>query len=87
MVDRKAVGSGAAPAIRLAEMRAWENEGGALDTFAGALPDGITSRIVREYCVGPYRYTDLAQALAERGPPSWAAQLGERLLVCYTLCR
>ncbi|KPQ32170.1 MAG: hypothetical protein HLUCCX21_02665 [Porphyrobacter sp. HL-46] len=66
MVDRKAVGSGAAPAIRLAEMRAWENEGGALDTFAGALPDGITSRIVREYCVGPYRYTDLAQALAER---------------------
>jgi hypothetical protein len=36
------------------------------DPYAKALPDGITSRLVREYLVGPYRYTDLAQAIAER---------------------
>lgn len=42
------------------------NEGGALSTFAGALPVGITTRMVREYCVGRYCYSDLALAIAER---------------------
>lgn len=44
----------------------WENEGGAPDVFANALPEGITSRVVREYFVGSYRYTDLDLAIAER---------------------
>lgn len=49
----------------------WDNEGGASDLdpsdpFANALPTGITTRVVREYFVGPYRYTDLNQAIAER---------------------
>lgn len=42
------------------------NEGDAADAFANALPEGITSRLVREYLVGSYRYTDLALAIAER---------------------
>lgn len=52
----------------------WDNEGGALDAdaahaldpFANALPQGITTRLVREYMVGPYCYSDLALAIAER---------------------
>ncbi len=36
------------------------------DAYGNALPEGITSRLVREYTVGPYRYTDLEQAIAER---------------------
>jgi len=44
----------------------WDNEGGAVDPYANALPDGITTRTLREYVVGPYRYTDLKQAIAER---------------------
>lgn len=56
-------------------LASWDNEGGAVNPadpadpagpYAKALPDGITSRLVREYFVGPYRYTDLAQAIAER---------------------
>lgn len=35
------------------------------DPYGNALPEGITSRIIREYMVGPYRYTDLAQATAQ----------------------
>lgn len=53
------------PAVRPA-VRSWENEGGALSTFAGALPVGITTRMVRQYCVGRYCYSDLALAIAER---------------------
>lgn len=36
------------------------------DAYRNALPEGITTRLVREYMVGPYRYTELAQAIAER---------------------
>ena len=43
-----------------------KSEEGAQDAYGNALPDGITTRLVREYMVGPYRYTDLAQAIAER---------------------
>jgi hypothetical protein len=35
------------------------------DTNVATLPDGITSHLIREYKVGPYRYTDLDQAIAE----------------------
>lgn len=41
-------------------------EGQAQDPYGNALPEGITTRLVREYRVGPYRYTDLDQAIAER---------------------
>ncbi len=41
----------------------WENEGGAVRPSAGALPDGITSDLAREYRVGSYRFTDLAHAI------------------------
>lgn len=53
-------------------LASWTNEGGALDPansadpYANALPEGISTRMVREYMVGPYRYTDLTQAIAER---------------------
>jgi len=46
----------------------WEGEGGALDPPQipdVSLPDGITTRVVREYRVGPYVYHDLDLALAE----------------------
>jgi len=44
----------------------WEDEGGALDPpqFA-ALPEGMTSKTVRQYHVGPYVYQDLDLAMAE----------------------
>lgn len=38
----------------------------ATDPFTNALPIGITTRLVREYRVGPYCYADLAHAIAER---------------------
>ena len=45
----------------------WENDGGAqAPSFGDQLPEGITSRTITEYLVGPYRYTDLAHAIAER---------------------
>lgn len=44
----------------------WNDEGGAQDVHGIALPAGITTRVVREYLVGSYRYTDLALAIAER---------------------
>jgi hypothetical protein len=52
----------------------WDNEGGAPDTeaaqahdpYANALLEGITMRLVREYMVGPYCYSDLTLAIAER---------------------
>ncbi len=43
----------------------WENEGGSLLHDDAALPDGITSHVVYEFRVGPYRYTDLDHARAE----------------------
>lgn len=43
-----------------------DDDGGVPDMQGDALPAGITSRLVLEYSVGPYRYTDLAQAIAER---------------------
>jgi hypothetical protein len=44
----------------------WEDEGGALDPpqFA-ALPEGMTSKTVRQYHVGPYVYQDIDLAMAE----------------------
>lgn len=49
-------------------MKAWEDEGGALDPPdlpEAALPFGVAERSVPEYHVGPYRYQDLGLALAE----------------------
>ncbi len=43
----------------------WEGEGGALDQPEAPLPDGVTVKLVREYHVGPFVYTDLGLALAE----------------------
>ncbi|MGI8944199.1 MAG: hypothetical protein ACR2FJ_08240 [Qipengyuania sp.] len=43
----------------------WENEGGALRGAEEAVPEGITTRMVPEYKVGPYRYGDLDHARAE----------------------
>jgi hypothetical protein len=49
------------------DLREWENEGGAQGRMErGVKIDGITIRQIREYVVGPYRYTDYASALAER---------------------
>lgn len=52
--------------IKAASIADWEDEGGALNAFGGALPEGITTKLVREYMVGPYRYTDLSHAISER---------------------
>lgn len=43
----------------------WEDEGGALDPPQVVMRDGVTSRTVREYQVGPYVYQDLDLAVAE----------------------
>ena len=44
----------------------WEDEGGALIPPPQVpLPDGVTSKIVRQFVVGPYTYTDFSLALAE----------------------
>lgn len=56
------------PAEAAEPMKAWEDEGGALDPpdLPGPnLPFGVTARSVREYHVGPYRYQDLGLALDE----------------------
>lgn len=46
----------------------WENEGGPpRQAAATALPDGITAVAETHYRVGPYRYTNLDDALAELG--------------------
>ena len=47
-------------------MDRWEGEGGAQGETVIRLPDGITCRMVPEYRVGAYRYTDLASAINER---------------------
>ncbi len=66
------------PQVKDQTLARWDNEGGAPngepsehldsigDTFGNALPSGITTRLVREYMVGPFRYNDLALAIAER---------------------
>jgi hypothetical protein len=54
------------PDLGSATFARWEDDGGAPDAFASALPEGITSHVVREYFVGSYRYTDLDLAIAER---------------------
>mgnify|MGYP000462845453 CR=1 FL=1 len=43
----------------------WEDEGGALDPPQVVMPDGVTSKTVRHYHVGPYVYQDLDLAVAE----------------------
>tara|TARA_R110002167_G_scaffold257311_5_gene463760 strand:- start:358 stop:576 length:219 start_codon:yes stop_codon:yes gene_type:complete len=45
---------------------AWENEGGALSPGnPSALPDGVIAIPVTHYRVGPYRYTNLDDAMAQ----------------------
>lgn len=71
-MTRPAKSGAQTPATPTQNLARWDNEGGApdpdatTDTYANALPEGITCRTVREYFVGPYHYTDLAQAIAER---------------------
>ena len=49
-----------------ASITKWEGEGGALATSgATALPSGIRTDTIKQYYVGPYRFTDLGLALAE----------------------
>lgn len=45
----------------------WENEGGALrnPVRLATVPSRITSRVIKQYLVGKYVYTDLQSALAE----------------------
>ena len=44
----------------------WEDEGGALNPpQVTVVPDGISTRVVRHYHVGPYVYQDLDLAVAE----------------------
>ncbi len=62
-------------ADKLAE---WDNEGGAQSAFGNALPGGITTRLVREFMVGPYCYTDLQLAIAERDRQNAAPGPGAR---------
>ncbi len=60
-------------ADKLAE---WDDEGAAQRAFGNALPGGITTRLVREFMVGPYCYTGLQLAIAERDRQNAAAGLG-----------
>lgn len=43
----------------------WENEGGQTDAPVPRLPGGIVATPTTLYTVGPYRYTQLADAEAE----------------------
>lgn len=47
------------------EIESWESEGGSVPDPEIVLPSGMTMRLRREYCVGPYVYSDLTLALAE----------------------
>lgn len=47
------------------DVKSWENEGGDLDPPEVVLPEGIETKMVREYRVGPYVYQDLNLAMAE----------------------
>lgn len=51
------------PAPRPVE--SWEDEGGALYPPEVVSPEGIKTKMVREYRVGPYVYQDLNLAMAE----------------------
>ena len=57
-------GDAAVPA-KARPVEAWEDEGGALNPPQVILPDGVTSKTVRHYHVGPYVYQDLDLAMAE----------------------
>lgn len=58
----------ASPSPLSAGADAWENEGGTpRQAAATSLPDGITAVAATHYSVGPYRYTNLDDALAELG--------------------
>lgn len=54
-----------APAVPNATLESWESEGGAIYPPLVPPPPEITTRIVREYQVGPYVYHDLSLAMAE----------------------
>lgn len=43
----------------------WEDEGGAVRHPYTPMPEGIETKLVREYRVGPYVYQDLDLAVAE----------------------
>ena len=54
-----------APNASTTSLSVWESEGGSMDPPNSPLPAGIAERLVKEYQVGPYKYTDLSQAIAE----------------------
>ena len=43
----------------------WENEGGSLDPASYAESLGVASFLTESYSVGGYRYTNLADAIAQ----------------------
>lgn len=43
----------------------WESEGGAVDQPESALPPGLILKMIPQYWVGPYVYSDLDHACAE----------------------
>lgn len=57
-------GDAAEPAAKAA-VEGWEDEGGSLDPPLVPIPEGITTKLVRQYHVGPFVYQDLGLALAE----------------------
>ena len=46
-------------------VQSWEDEGGAVRHPEHTVPEGIETKLVREYRVGPYVYQDLDLAVAE----------------------
>lgn len=55
-----------APDRKAQATNGWENEGGSVKPIPSpVLPEGITVMTVTQYCVGPYRYSSLEDALAE----------------------
>lgn len=55
----------AAPQGESDAVKNWEDEGGALTSPQVAMPDGVTTTVLRHYHVGPYVYQDLDLAVAE----------------------
>ena len=43
----------------------WENEGGSLSPAGDAEALGVTTHLTENYTVGGYRYTNLADAIAQ----------------------
>lgn len=58
------------------QVDSWEDEGGAVRNREYSLPEGIETRTVREYRVGPYVYHDLDLAVAEHLRQLRAADTG-----------